>query len=198
MAFSTNQKEVTYATLVGYEPALFKASDEALFTDPLDGAVVPKLQKKRFPSLATLRAEKASVELLYAVGSEHVVHADDRCYQKTSLGSMCQKDVVESMAKTSALQQEVWPASTQGAHLAGAAALGLRKSPARLQNTHFVPHEMMQTMVSGVAFPTKVSQEVKVPMQPTQPSAAPVPPSTGKGKRPIPSNMRVLIVPGIR
>jgi len=99
MAFSTNQKEVTYATLVGYEPALFKASDEALFTDPLDCAVVPKLQKKRFPSLATLRAEKASVELLYAVGSEHVVHADDRCYQKTSLGSMCQKDVVESMAK---------------------------------------------------------------------------------------------------
>jgi len=194
MVLGSKQNEVTLASLVGYEPSLFEASDEAheaLFTHPLDGASIPKLpQKKRFPSLASLRAQKAVLTSDNAAGA---VHEEYGCRCKKILGPMGQSDEVERAANTLTLEEEVPTVRTQGAHLAGAAALGLRKSATHRQKTPSIPHKVMQAVLSDGASSTKVSQAVKVPMNPRPPSAPPA--ATGNGKRPIPNIMQVLIVP---
>jgi len=194
MVLGSKQNEVTLASLVGYEPSLSEASHEAheaLFTHPLDGASIPKLQqKKRFPSLASLRAQKAALTSDNAAGA---VHEEDGCRCKKFLGPMGRPDEVERAADTLTLEEELPTVPTQGAHLAGAAALGLRKSATHCQKTLSIPHKVMQAALSDGASSTKVSQAVKVPMKPRPPSAAPA--ATGNGKRPIPNKMQVLIVP---
>jgi len=193
---STKQNEVTFASLVGYEPSLFEASDEvheALFTDPLDGASIPKLhKKKRFPSLASLRAQRAAVTSDTAA---RAMHDKDVCRRKTFLGPMGQNDEMERADNTPTLEEVAPTLPTQGAHLAGAAILCLRKSAKDLQKIRSIPPRMMQTALSDGAPSTKVWQKVDAPMKPRPPSAAPA--ATRNGQRPIPSNVRVLIVPAI-
>jgi len=199
------QRQVTFAAMVGHEPAPLEASHEVTFTDQFDDAYIlrladvgPSVRNKRFPSLAALRAKKASVEPERALRAEHVVRADEGCNQKVLFGPMDQKPEVEKTAKSSEMKKEVPPVPIQGAHLAGAAVLGLRKlahgakdNSAHQQNTHCIPRQMMHAALSDV----KVSKGVKVPLAPRAPSATPRPASRGKGKRPIPSNMQVLMVP---
>jgi len=194
MVPNTQQISVTFAGLAGHEPSLFEASDEvhaALFTDPLDGASIPMLhKKKRFPSLASLRAQKAAVTSDTAA---RAVHKENRRRCKTFLGPMGQKDEVERADNTPTLEGEVPTLPTQGAHLAGAAILGLRNSAKIVQKTPSIPHRMMITALSDGEPSTKVSQAVDAPMKPRPPSTAPA--ATRNGKRPIPSNVQLLIVP---
>jgi len=106
MVPSTKQNEVTFARLMGYEPSLFEASDEvheALFTDPLDDVSIPKLHKKtRFPSLASLRAQRAAVTSDTAA---RTVREEDGCLCKTFLGPVGQKDEVERADNTPTLEE---------------------------------------------------------------------------------------------
>jgi len=138
MVPSTKQNEVTFARLMGYEPSLFEASDEvheALFTDPLDDVSIPKLHKKtRFPSLASLRAQRAAVTSDTAA---RTVREEDGCLCKTFLGPVGQKDEVERADNTPTLEEKVPAVPTQNVHLAGAAILGLRKSSKHLQKNTF-------------------------------------------------------------
>jgi len=201
-AVHIDQKQLTFAAMVGHEPALFEESHEVTLTDPLDDAYIlrladvgPSVRKRRFPSLAALKAKTPSVETERALRAEHLVHADDGCHQKVFFGPTNQKHEVEKTAKSSEMKKEVPPAPTQGAHLAGAVALGLRKlahgakdSSAHRQKTQCIPHQMMH----GVSSDVKGSKGVKAPSAPRAPSATP---RAGKGKRPIPGNMQVLVVP---
>jgi len=92
-------------------------------------------------------------------------------------------------------EQELSLKSIQGAHLAGAAVLGLRRTV--LQETTFTTKKMMmmQTVVSDGAEAVTVSKLVKVPIVPRPPSATPGQHATGQRKRPIPRNVQVFIVP---
>jgi len=206
MATSTKQNTMTFATLAGNEPVQFEVPFEAIFTDPRDDAFIPQQEditpvlqnKRRFPSLAALRAKKASLVSEHAVRAEHARHADDECRHKTCCGPISRKEGMEGAAITSALKQEVQVAATRGTHLAGAAVLGLRKhthaaddSSAQLKNTLHIPCRMMGTVLSEVASSTKVPKAVKAPTAPRPQLAA------GNRRRPIPSNVQVLIVPGI-
>jgi len=169
-------------------------------SDPRDDAYIPQIAvvKKRFPSLATLRAKKASVAPEHALRAEHLGHADDGCHPHIFFGPSKQKHEVERAANASGLEQQVPPVPSQSVHLAGAAVLGLRKLArgandvsAHLQTIHSIPHRMMQTTLSDV----NVSKAVKAPLAPAPPSATSRPTATGNGKRPIPSSMQVLMVP---
>jgi len=201
MAINTEQKQVTLATFAGYGAIHFEVPYEAIFTDPRDDAIIPQLErfhKKRFPSLAALRAKKASLVSEHTVRAKHAGHADDECRHETFCGSIDHKHVMENAANTSELKQEVQLVPSQGTHLAGAAVLGLRKrthaaddSSAHLQNTDFIPCRMMEPMLSEVASSTEVPKAIKAPTAP-RPSAA-----AGNRRRPIPRSTEVLIVPGI-
>jgi len=185
---------------VGHEPGLFQASHELVFTDPRDDAYIPQtaVVKKRIPSLAALRAKKASVAAEHTVRAEHLGHADDGCHPHIFFGPSKQKHEVERTAKTSGLEQQVPPEPSQSVHLAGAAVLGLRKLArgandvsAYLQTIYTIPHKMMQTAISDVS----VANAVNAPLAPGPPSASSRPTATRNGKRPIPSSMQVLMVP---
>jgi len=104
-AFNIEQKRIIFAELVGDAPGLFQASHELVFTDPRDDAYIPRIAgvKKRFPSLAALRAKKVSVAPEYAVRAEHLGVADDGCHPHIFVGPIKQKYEVERAANTSGL-----------------------------------------------------------------------------------------------
>jgi len=54
---------------------------------------------------------------------------------------------------------------------------------------------MMQTALFDVVASDKISKEVEVAIVPRPPLVARRPGAKGNGRRPIPSNMQVLIVP---
>jgi len=73
------------------------------FTDPLDDVSIPKLHKKtRFPSLASLRAQRAAVTSDTAA---RTVREEDGCLCKTFLGPVGQKDEVERADNTPTLEE---------------------------------------------------------------------------------------------
>jgi len=166
--------QIVFEELVGHEPGWFQASHELVFTDPRDDAYIPQLAvvKKRFPSLAALRAKKASGAPEHAVRAEHLGHADDGCHPHIFFGPSKQKHEVETAANASGFEQQVPSVPSQSVHLAGAAVLGLRKLArgandfsANLQTIHSIPHRMMQTTLSDV----NVSKSVKAPLAPGPP-----------------------------
>jgi len=193
---------MTLATLVGYEPAPSAAVQEALFSDPLDDSCIPQLtdvapvlqKKRRFPSLAALRAKAASSAALHAVCEETVVRVHSGCCNQKLFGLLGHKDELNTAANASTPKQEVRLATTQATHLAGAAVLGLRKHT-RGASDSSIPRSMMQVKLSDAVPSAKISKTVKASMAPRPPLAAPWPNVTGNGKRPIPRNMQVFIVP---
>jgi len=199
---------MTFATMVGHEPALFEPWHDVIFTDPLDDSYIPQLEdvipavkkKRRFPSLAELRAKSTSRVPRRAVCEETAIVDHNGCYDKTWFGPLGQKDGVVRGPIDSAPRQVVPLVATQATHLAGAAVLGLRKHAhggveVSAQQTCPVPKNMMQTVFSDTVPSVKVPKADKAAMAPRPPSAAARPRATGNGKRPITSNMRVLIVP---
>jgi len=196
---------MAFAALAGYEPVPLEAVQEALFTDPLDNSCIPQLslqKKKRFPSLAALRANAASGASLHAVCADTVVRVHNGCRNEPFCGPSNHKDELATVSTASALKKGVPLVPTQLTHLAGAAVLGLRKhsrgaseSSTHLQKMHAIPRLMMQAEPDAVPS-VKISSAIKAPMAPRPPSAAPRPRATGNGKRPMPCNMHVLTVPG--
>jgi len=201
MAVETEHTKLPFAGLAGLEPGMFEGSGEALFTDPRDGAYIPQLQhvqRRRFPGLATLRRMASNS----GDRTDSAVHAQPGFRSKASVGCIDQKDEVQCAAKASACEQQLPVKPVQGAHLAGAAVLGLRKlvncaddSSAYLQETPFTPKKMMmQAVPSDVVEAIVVCKAVKAPTVPRPPSVAPRPRATGQGKQPSKA-VKTLILP---
>jgi len=192
------------AALAGYEPAPLDSIQEALFTDPLDNFYIPQLvlqKKKRFPSLAALRANAALGASLHAVCADTFVHVHNGCRNNPFFGPS--GDEPETASNASELKQEVPPVPTQLTHLAGAAVLGLRKhsriaseSSTHHQKLHDILGPIMQAELSDAVPSVKVSNAVQAPMAPRPPLTSPWPCAKANVKRPIQRNMQVLIVPG--
>jgi len=202
MAVEFDSSKVTFAGLAGYEAPASEEPNEALFRDPIDDCYIPQLEcvhMKRFPSLATLR-KSASKD---GVGAHGTVHAQNRFRGKTLAACTDQKGESQRAANALAHEQELPLVPNQGAHLAGAAVLGLRKltrgaddSLESSQETPFThKKKMMQAILSDNAEAVMVSKTVKAPKVPRPPSAAPRPRAIGQGKQPIPNNQQVLPVP---
>jgi len=155
------------APLVGYDAALLEAAQKALFTDPLDSSCIPQLilqKKKRFPSLAALRADATLGASLRAVGADTVVHVHNGCRNKPFFAPSGHKDEPATACNASQTQQDVPLVRTQLTHLAGAAVLGLRKhnhgaseSSAHHQKLHDIPGPRMQAELFDAVPSVKVS-----------------------------------------